>query len=781
MFKFLKNIQYRKKNQTIEQENNVQTDSCTKSWDKEEQTFHAEELWEIPIIEVAPTNPTQISRGTKERFSSNLTYNITKLKERAASSQLILEEIKVGSSLEKKLTICYLKDRANPDIVNEIKARIKAIRAEGILDSSYIERNIEDSSISPFPQIEVTERPDVAESALTQGRVVIILDGSPDILLAPATFFDLMDTPEDTFRRWFIASSFFRIARYIMFIFAVSLPALYISLRSFNPELIPTRLLGIILANQIEKPFPIYFEAFLLMGIIEAVRMMMLRMPTQLGSTIALFAGLVLMGAGIAGNIIGVPIVIVVTLTIISSYGIPNNDLRSSVRIIQFFTMLMTSFFGLFGFAAAFFYLAIHLVTLKSFGIPYMTPLAPLEKGAWGHTIFRENTKEMSEDLSYKPQRTTKKGEKSYSSGGNQKNQDKLDPRVLGIVVVVAVLEFELFTFTKTIVDIAAQDAWLSVILGSLIAIITSILFVRLASRFPNENFFEYSKKIWGKPLSILIILTFISFWFLYGATLLQDMRVINKLLFLPKTPSLIPLLILITAAVWLVSYGIAALVRFFQLLLPFIFIPVIALPLLSIRTIEWQHFLPVLSNGLLPVLKGALVFAGAIQGLEVILFISPFLSDIRKSYLPVIIGISSLMFLIFTFLISSVGVLGVENVKQTIWPGINTVSIIELPGFPVERFELFLTLPGLLGIFTTLCIYLYLISYGIIGLTNFKYRKLIITLVGGVIISGVYLFPNYAWAINMRNVVQYLTLVIFAIANLTLVMAIIRGKGVSR
>jgi len=214
---------------------------------------------------------------------------------------------------------------------------------------------------------------------------------------------------------------------------------------------------------------------------------------------------------------------------------------------------------------------------------------------------------------------------------------------------------------------------------------------------------------------------------------------------------------------------------------LPFIFIPVIALPLLSIRTIEWGHFLPVLSNGFLPVIKGALIFAGVIQGLEVILFISPFLSDIRKSYLPVIIGLGSFLFLVCTILISSVGILGVENVKHSLWPGISTVSIIELPGFPVERFELFLTLPGLLGILTTLCIYLHLISYGIIGLTNFKYRKLMITLVGGVIISGVYLFPNYAWAINIRNVVQYLTLIIFAIATLTLIMAIIRGKGVSR
>jgi hypothetical protein len=189
-----------------------------------------------------------------------------------------------------------------------------------------------------------------------------------------------------------------------MFILAVSLPGFYIALTSFNPEFIPTRLAFLIAGSREGTPFPVYFEGFLIMGVVEAVRMMMVRLPSQLGSTIALFSGLILIGAGIFAKIISVPMVIIATLTMISSFGIPNSDLRRAVRIIQFFTMFMTTTLGLFGFAMAFIYIAIHLSVLKSIGIPYMSPLAPLEASGFGHTILRESTKSMSRDETYEPQ-----------------------------------------------------------------------------------------------------------------------------------------------------------------------------------------------------------------------------------------------------------------------------------------------------------------------------------------------------------------------------------------
>ena len=347
-------------------------------------------------------------RGTKKRFSENINYNLSALAKRIPTENLVCERFTVGSIAAKTIVMVYLKNIANPGIVREVRDRIKAIKAPSILESSYVERNIEDSNLSPFPQIENTKKPDVTESALLQGRVAIMVDGSPDALLAPTTFFDLMDTPDDAYLRWPIAGTFFRTARYIMFILAASLPGFYIALTSFNPEMIPTRLLEMILSSREETPFPIYFEVFMMMGIIEAIRMMMIRIPSQVGSTIAMVSGITLVIAGIYSNIIGAGVVIIATLTMISSFGIPNYDLRISVRMIQFFTMAASAFFGIFGYAVAFFYIVIHISTLKSFGIPFMSPVAPVEGSGWGHTVFRENTVDMPQDQTYKPLADTK-------------------------------------------------------------------------------------------------------------------------------------------------------------------------------------------------------------------------------------------------------------------------------------------------------------------------------------------------------------------------------------
>lgn len=363
------------------------------------------ETEQTPFIEISPRDTQQSMRGSRKRFSENLGYNLNILSKRLPTDHLAYERFEVGSVVKKSVVIAYLRNIANPDIVSEVKDRLAAIKAPNVLDSSYIERNIEDSNFSPFPQIEISQRPDVVESALFQGRIAVIVEGSPDLLIAPTTFFDLMDTPDDAYMRWSFAASFFRFARLIMFLLAVSLPGFYIALSSFNPEMIPTRLMIQILATREETPFPIYFEMFLMMGIIEAVRMMMIRIPSQIGSTIATISALTLVAAGIYSNVIGPIAVIITTLTMIASFGIPNYDLRIAVRIIQFFTMLMSSTLGILGYATAFFLLAIHISALKSFGIPYLSPIAPIEGSGLMHTVLRGNTEMMAQDETYKPKK----------------------------------------------------------------------------------------------------------------------------------------------------------------------------------------------------------------------------------------------------------------------------------------------------------------------------------------------------------------------------------------
>lgn len=354
-------------------------------------------------------NNMQISRGPKHVFIENIGPNLALLKRRLPDPNLHFKEFYLGSRSRTKVVLVYLSDLANPGIVSEVQARLADIRAEIIPDASYIERNIQDSTLSPFPQIEKTTRPDVVESALVQGRVGIFTDGSPDVLLAPSTLFDLLDTPDDAYRRWFVASSFFRLARIAMLGIATFLPALFIALTSYLPELIPDRLAFLISAYTESVPLPVYLEAFIMMGIAEAIRMVMLRMPNNMGQTVAMFTGLTLVIAGLYANIISAPVVIIVTLTVLSSMAIPDFDLRSSIRMIQFFSMLMATFLGIFGLVFAFFYITIHLVVLKSFGIPYLAPAAPTEGSGLGHTVLRQDSKAMPGDETYKPVPDTRK------------------------------------------------------------------------------------------------------------------------------------------------------------------------------------------------------------------------------------------------------------------------------------------------------------------------------------------------------------------------------------
>jgi len=358
-----------------------------------------------PVVDVTPRAEQQLYRGSKQLYSENIEENLQSLFQRLPDPNLVTEEFIIGSRSKTKVVIAYLQDVANTGIVAEIKNRLKGIKAEIIPDTSYIERNIQDSIWSPFPQVEIVSKVDLTLTALTQGRVAIFVDGCPNIIIAPTTLFDLLDTPEDAYRRWFVASSFFRIARFISFIIATLLPSFYIALTSFNPELIPSALTITLTAARENTPFPIYIEAFILMGIAEVVRMVMLRMPNTTGQSISIFAGVTLVLTGLVTNIISGPITIIVGLTIIASFTIPGFDLRSSIRIIQFFTMLMATIFGLFGLAVSVFYILIHLSTLKSFGIPYMSPLGPIELSGWGHTILRKTSVDMPQDETYKPKK----------------------------------------------------------------------------------------------------------------------------------------------------------------------------------------------------------------------------------------------------------------------------------------------------------------------------------------------------------------------------------------
>lgn len=361
-----------------------------------------------------------------------------------------------------------------------------------------------------------------------------------------------------------------------------------------------------------------------------------------------------------------------------------------------------------------------------------------------------------------------------FSNGIN----DKIDQRVLAVVLFVTVTEFETFTFAKGVVGIAQQDAWISVLLGGLITALTTFLMIKLASRFPKENYFEYNKKIWGKTIALVIILSYLIYWAIYLSLLFEDTVFANKFFFLRKTPSIVTLLFLGLAAAWLIPYGMTAIIRFFQIMFPFMVIPLILILAIGIRNVDISQFQPVLHGGFLPVIKGALYFAGALQGVEVILFLGPFLKDVKKSVKPAMLGIGFILISTFCQVVLAIGVMGVNNLEYSVFPGIDTISLIEFPGFAVERFELFLTFPWIIGVFTTICIFLYLLSNGANQLFNLKNHKIVVYILTIIIMFSTYMFPSYVIAEKIRGIFHYATLLfVYFIPAVTLFLAIIRSK----
>lgn len=322
-----------------------------------------------------PTSQT-IIRGSKEAFTEKLTLNIALIRKRVKDKSLKVEELRLGSITKTKVAIIYLNNIAKPDIVNEIRSRLNQIEIDGILESGYIEELIKDDPYSVFPTFLNSERPDAVTAGLLEGKVAILVDGSPYILTAPALFADFLQVSEDYYHHFFV-SSMTRIIREIAFFLTLMVPSLYIALTTFHQEMIPTTLLISIAAQREGVPFPAFVEAIFMELTFEILREAGIRMPRVIGPAISIVGALVLGQEAVEAGFISAAIVIVVSITAIASFAIPNYAMSNAVRVLRFFLMILSATFGLFGIYMAIIALTLHLCKLKSVGVPYLTPLAP--------------------------------------------------------------------------------------------------------------------------------------------------------------------------------------------------------------------------------------------------------------------------------------------------------------------------------------------------------------------------------------------------------------------
>ncbi|QDY85430.1 spore germination protein [Paenibacillus polymyxa] len=334
-----------------------------------------------------PTSESLL-RGPRIGFTEVLSENTSMLRRQGLNKSLEMKKFQVGSRIKKDLVMAYIKDIVNPDLLEEVKRRISKIDMDFLPESGYVEQLIEDNYLSPFQQAHNTERPDRVINALLEGRIAILLDGTPFALIVPVTFSMLLQSPEDYYERW-IPGTLLRLLRFSGAFIALMGPALYISFISFHPGLIPTKLIISIIGTRQGVPFPSVIEVLILEISIEILREAGIRLPKPIGPAMGIVGGLVIGDAAVNAGIVSPFLVIVVAVTAISSFSIPTYSAGITLRLLRFVGMFFAAMLGMFGTILFFLLICIHLTKLNSFGVPYVTPFSPMRLSDWKDVYIR--------------------------------------------------------------------------------------------------------------------------------------------------------------------------------------------------------------------------------------------------------------------------------------------------------------------------------------------------------------------------------------------------------
>ena len=317
----------------------------------------------------------QTVRGSQSAFTETLLTNISLVRLMLRAPDLVTDVVAIGKRSQTDCAILYVQSIANPSLVAEVKRRVKSICIDYIA-AGTLEQFIEDHPRVFLPQILSTERPDRVAAHLAEGRVALLLDGDPFALVVPATFFTLIHSPED-FALKPPAGTFMRLLRLIAMTIATLSPSLYIALAYYHPEAMPTDLLLAIAGARERIPFPAVVEVFIMELSFEFTREASLRKPGLLGETIGVVGGIILGQAVVSANLISPVTVVVVAITALASFGIPDYRVGMAVRQLRFIFLLAAATLGLLGVAGLIFTGTVLLCSIKSFGVPFLSPLAP--------------------------------------------------------------------------------------------------------------------------------------------------------------------------------------------------------------------------------------------------------------------------------------------------------------------------------------------------------------------------------------------------------------------
>lgn len=326
-----------------------------------------------PSMGVSEAETEKVLRGSREGFGDSVKTNSALVRKRLRDTRMKVEEHRTGLRSHTVLQLLYIQDLVREELLEEIKERLETFEVDGILDSGMVEQLTEDTWYSPFPQFHTTERPDRAAQEMLNGKIVLLCDNSPAALILPGNFNSFMESSEDWYNRFEMAS-FLRVLRYLALAAATLLPGLYLAVIRFHTQILPTNLILSFAEARSGVPFSSVTELVFLELAFELIREAGVRIPGELGNAIGIVGGLIIGQAAVEANLVSPIVVMIVALTALGSLAIPNEEFASAFRLLKYGFLFLGGYLGIYGIVLGIYLTVSHLAGLLSFGMPYLLP-----------------------------------------------------------------------------------------------------------------------------------------------------------------------------------------------------------------------------------------------------------------------------------------------------------------------------------------------------------------------------------------------------------------------
>lgn len=340
--------------------------------------FHVFDISNVPQRKPQESTTEVSIKGPKDGFTEEMNVNISLIRKRMKSAQLYCESFTLGSLSKTEVSLLYLNDKANQEMIEEARKRLTDFQGESIVSSGQLEQWLADRSFSLFPLFDYATRPDYVIECMLRGRFIVIVNGSPSILIGPTNLLEIIKSPEDVHFPYYLVM-FSRFIRLFGLGVSMFLPGFWVSLSSVNIDQLPFALLATVVVSREGLPLPIGLEALFILGLFELLREAGVRMPTVLGQTISIVGGIIIGDAAIRAGLASPTMIVIIALTAVASYTLVNQSLVGTVSILRLYTLILSIFLGVYGLFVGFFSILIYLSTLESFKVAYLEPIASLK------------------------------------------------------------------------------------------------------------------------------------------------------------------------------------------------------------------------------------------------------------------------------------------------------------------------------------------------------------------------------------------------------------------